>query len=60
MVLQCRGETVHSLSLFQGCKVEGRSYSAGVHTVVGSGMDGLVGRTMEPVPGGMSCSVFRL
>ena len=61
MVLQSKGEVVHLLPLIQGCMVEECSLSAGaVRTAVGGSMGSLVGRTVEPVPGGVGCSVLYL
>ena len=56
LVLQCKGEAVHLLSMFQRCKVEDWSCAAALHIVVG----GLVGRMVEPVPGRLGCFVFGL
>ena len=60
VVLQCKGEAVHSLLLFQGYTVEDWSCVAAVHTVVGGSMGCLVGsyRTVETVPGGVGCSAL--
>ena len=61
MVLQDKGEVAHLLPLFQGCMVEECSLSAvAVHTVVGGSTGSLVGGMVEPVPGGVGCSVLHL
>lgn len=59
VVLQCKGEVVHSLWLLQGCMVAVRP-SVAVHTAVEGSMGSPVGRMEAPDHGRVGCSVLHI